>query len=595
MAEIDTKPIESVQAAISLFGGENDQRKNRSTSKDELDKENKLEDLLKELANVKVQLEAKDSAYKQALLKLNHYQKTSDELSTLLKNSELEKDTLTNDCKESRIRISELESTVKDMANQISESFNVREQLSHVLIELKGTQGQLLTVEIELAAAKDAKFELLTKLEVVETAFILEKLKTDELLRHVSELNETIMHLKMAAVEAEKEWNAVISEKEEDIQLAEAEVTQVQQQLESMTEQLELMHYLENQLLDKSAFIDSLQQEIKKANSLHSSSEKVAFDALSELNQLKADLELKEEKNMDQAIYITLLETGLKELKVEHSKANEGTLNLVRNAEEMRRDLEKTTGKTAEASEKENQAQVEIAKLKAELHKGRSKIAAAEAAEERAKTEKSAVYAAVQQLALEAEEAKQKYRQLKASGKLTEENGSFSPAKIQHKDLTQSREDSNCESKAGNEERDNMKTDALVTILNEEYEILVKKVEQADTFLKPGLEESHQSENLKKELEIATAKIAEFRTRAEQAISRADAAERAKLELEEQIKKLKEHKARRKAALAALREVSVSKEIKEESSSKETSNTFRYYSSPKVYQPLGKVLNMKFE
>ncbi|CDP14390.1 unnamed protein product [Coffea canephora] len=543
MAEIDTKSIESVQAAISLFGGENDQRKNRPLCKEELDKENELENLLKDLANVKVQLEAKDSAYKQALLKLDHYQKTSDELSTLLKNSELEKDTLTNDCKESRICIGELESTVKEMANQIAESVNIREQFSHVLIELKDTQGQLLTSEIELAAAKDAKFEFLTKLEVVGTAFSLEKLKTDELLRHVTELNETIMHLKMAAAEAEEEKNAVISEKEEEIQLAEAAVTQIQQQLESVTEQLELTHYLEKQFLDKSALVDSLQAELQRANALHSSSEKVAFDALCELNQLKADLELKEEKNMGQAVYITLLENELKELKMEHSKANEDILRLVRNAEEMRRELEKTTGEITEASEKENEAQVEIAKLKAELHKGRSKIAAAVAAEERAKTEKSAVYAALQQLAVEAEEAKQKYRQLKASGKLPEE---------------------------------------------------MKKAKQADTFLKPGLEDSHQSENLKKELEIATGKIAEFRMRAEQAISRADAAERAKLELEEQIKKLKERKARRKAALTALREVSVSKEIKEVSSSKETSNTFRYYNGPKVYQPLGKVLNMKF-
>ncbi|XP_027169153.1 WEB family protein At1g12150-like [Coffea eugenioides] len=594
MAEIDTKSIESVQAAISLFGGENDQRKNRPICKEELDKENELENLLKDLANVKVQLEAKDSAYKQALLKLDHYQKTSDELSTLLKNSELEKDTLTNDCKESRICIGELESTVKEMANQIAESVNIREQLSHVLIELKDTQGQLLTSEIELAAAKDAKFEFLTKLEVVETAFSLEKLKTDELLRHVTELNETIMHLKMAAAEAEDEKNAVISEKEEEIQLAEAAVTQIQQQLESVTEQLELTHYLEKQFLDKSALVDSLQAELQKANALHSSSEKVAFDALCELNQLKADLELKEEKNMGQAVYITLLENELKELKMEHSKANEDILRLVRNAEEMRRELEKTTGEMTEASEKENEAQVEIAKLKAELHKGRSKIAAAVAAEERAKTEKSAVYAALQQLAVEAEEAKQKYRQLKASGKLPEESGSFFPFKIQHEYSTQSREDSNCESKAGNEESDNMKTDVQVTILKEEYESLVKKAKQADTFLKPGLEDSHQSENLKKELEIATGKIAEFRMRAEQAISRADAAERAKLELEEQIKKLKERKARRKAALTALREVSVSKEIKEVSSSKETSNTFRYYNGPKVYQPLGKVLNMKF-
>ncbi|KAL3528432.1 hypothetical protein ACH5RR_007754 [Cinchona calisaya] len=584
MAEIDTKSIESVQAAISLFGGENNQRKNKLTGKDELDKEKEHENLLKDLANVKVQLEGMDSAYKQALLKLDHYQKTDDEVSTLLKSSELEKDALINDFKESRIRISELESTNKEMADQIFEYVNVREQLSHVLIELKDTQGQLLVLEVELASAKDAKFESLTIAEVAETALSLEKLRTEELLRHVNELNEMIMHLKMSAVEAEKEKNGLISEKG----VAEAEVAEARKQLQNVTEQIELMHYLENQLLEKSALVDSLTQELQKANALHSSSEKVAFDALCELNHLKADLDLKEEKNLNQAGYISTLETELKELKVENSKANEEMQRLMRDAEEMREELERTRSEMTEAREKEIAAQVEMAMLKSEIHKGRSKIAAAEAAEERATTEKSAVYAALQQLALEAEEAKKEYRQLKAASEITEES-----VKIQHEDSAQSKEIPNSKSNAGNEDAENMKNDAQITIPKEEYAILVEKAEKADRFLKPGLEDSNESENLTKELEITTAKIAEFRARAEQAISRAEAAEKAKVELEEQLKKWKAHKARRKAAFAALLDVSVSKEINEASSSKEIS-TFRYHNGPKVYQPLGKVLNMKF-
>lgn len=551
-----------------------------------------IENLLKDLANAKVQLEAKDSAYKQAILQLNHHQKTADELSALLKNSELEKDTLINDSKEARIHVGELESTIKEMANQISESVNVREQLLHVLSELKDTQGQLLQLEVELAAARDAKFESITQVEIMQTALSLEKLRTEELLRHVTELNETIMHLKMAAAEAEKEKNAVMSEKEEEIELAETAVTQAQQQLQSLIEQLDLMQYLENQLLDKSAVIDSIEQELEKANALHNSSEKVAFDALCELNHLKADLELKEEKNFDQAVYISLLETELKELKVEHGKAIEEIQRMIGNAEEITGELEKTKRDMTDAKEKETAAEVEIAMLKSELHKGRSKLVAAEAAEERAKTEKSAVYAALQQLAAEAEEAKKEYRQLKAAGKIPEENGSSSSVKIWHEDSTQSKEASDYESKAGNEDDENMKTKAQVTIL-EEYEILVKKLQDADGFQNPGLEDCNESENLKKELEIATAKIAEFRTRAEQAISRAEAAERDKVKLEEQIKKWKEHKARRKAALAALREESVSKEIEEVSSSKEI-NSVKYNSGPNVYRPLGRVLNMKF-
>ncbi|KAF3963274.1 hypothetical protein CMV_012329 [Castanea mollissima] len=73
MGEVDTKPIEPVQIALSLFGDKGEQRKSRPTSRDESENEKELEGFSKDLANYKVQLDAKDAAYKQALLKLDYY------------------------------------------------------------------------------------------------------------------------------------------------------------------------------------------------------------------------------------------------------------------------------------------------------------------------------------------------------------------------------------------------------------------------------------------------------------------------------------------------------------------------------------------
>ncbi|KAK9996148.1 hypothetical protein SO802_020834 [Lithocarpus litseifolius] len=141
MAEVDTKPIEPVQVALSLFGDKGEQRKSRPTSKSdkECENEKELEDLSKDLANYKVQLDAKDAAYKQALLKLAHYQKTADELSNLLKISEIERELCIDECREAETRINELESKVKEMGDQLVETAKIREQLSHVLSELKAT------------------------------------------------------------------------------------------------------------------------------------------------------------------------------------------------------------------------------------------------------------------------------------------------------------------------------------------------------------------------------------------------------------------------------------------------------------------------
>ena len=78
----------------------------------ECENEKELVGLSKDLANYKVQM---DAAYKQALLKLDYYQKTADELSNLLKISETERELCIDECREAETRINELESKVKEM------------------------------------------------------------------------------------------------------------------------------------------------------------------------------------------------------------------------------------------------------------------------------------------------------------------------------------------------------------------------------------------------------------------------------------------------------------------------------------------------
>ncbi|KAL2486207.1 Uncharacterized protein Adt_30963 [Abeliophyllum distichum] len=190
----------------------------------ESEKEIEVESLLKDLASVKVQLEVKDLAYKQALLKLDHYQKTQDELSTLLNNSDSVKIKYINVCKESNIRMNELESNIKEMSDKLQEFENVQKQLSHVTNEYTTSQGQVLNMETELDALRRAKVESTMQVEAMETALQEEKLKTEELLRNIAELNETIFHLQLNAHEVDKENT--------EIQLATKIVVEAEAQLE---------------------------------------------------------------------------------------------------------------------------------------------------------------------------------------------------------------------------------------------------------------------------------------------------------------------------------------------------------------------------
>ncbi|KAF2316076.1 hypothetical protein GH714_040871 [Hevea brasiliensis] len=228
MGEIDTKPIEPVQVALTMFGEKSEQRKHRRSSGcsgDEMDKEKDFEALQKDLANYKVQLEAKDAAYLQLLHKLEHYQKTADELSTQLKNSEVERDVCLEERREARFRIDELEAKIKEMGDQLLESGKINEQLSHVLGELKAAQGELLSMEMELAAATEAKLKALMQAELMASAANMEKERAEELLKRVIDLNEAVFLSKQAA-EAVK--FSTLSEK--DAEKKEASDTEAQTQ-----------------------------------------------------------------------------------------------------------------------------------------------------------------------------------------------------------------------------------------------------------------------------------------------------------------------------------------------------------------------------
>lgn len=371
------------------------------------DCENELEALTKDLANCKLQMEAKHAAYIQALRKVEYYQRLTSELSTLLKKSDTERNKHVNKCRDGRASMDELESMMKEMGDQHLGNAKFHEHFSRLLGELKVTQRQLLSKETELIVARDSELKALTKAEEMEIAFNIEKEKKEQLLLQVEELKRK--------------------------------------------------KQTENQPMEA-----------------HNSSEKSAFNAINNWNQLHTDMGLKERKSMDPSVYIEALEMELNRLKQE------------------------------------------LVNAKKEVYgEGRSKFADVEAAEE------------------------------------------------------------------NNENSNNH-----ITLPVKEYESLIRKVEKANEAQASTVEVGSQSEAalLKMELEAAKVKIEELRARAEQALRRAELAEKAKANLEEKIKRHKEKKQRRRTAMAALKEESTPNQFAASSSE----------ATPKTYETLSKVLNLKF-
>ncbi|RDX92270.1 hypothetical protein CR513_25627, partial [Mucuna pruriens] len=496
-SEIDTKSIEPVRHAVSLFGDKSDNKKYQPTrSKSDYAKDS--EELTKELANCKVQLEAKQGAHMQALLKLEHNQKMIHDLSTLLKKSDFERNKNTNQCSECRGCKDELESKMKEMADQDLETAKVRDQLSHVLSELKATQRELLNKETELVAARDSELNALANVKQLESALEVEKERKEELMQKVKELNDVIHNSKVATIKAEKEKLAILSEKDEKIDLATKAAAQVQQQLEDMRKRVEMLQGLQNQPTDKSPLVGSLPLESMQVNGTLTLSEDSAPKAINDSNQLNVDMELKERKIMDQSFYIETLEMELSQLKQKLTVAKGEIKGLNITTESLTSELHKAKAELnmkKESDIEEFEAQVEIAFLKSHLQE----------------------HMLAYKNAHVTEFSKTDYTKAEAEERNSENNNDH----VTRKSLVE-------------------KTNGIEGSIGE-----VGRLSELAL--------------MKKELENASVKISELRARAEQALSRAELAENAKAMLEDKIRRHREHKQRRRAALTALREESTPK------------------------------------
>ncbi|MED6206050.1 hypothetical protein PIB30_023266 [Stylosanthes scabra] len=302
VGEIDTKPIEPVQNAISLFGDNKDPSKSQPARIHKRTCEKEIEDLRKELANLKVQLEAKHAAHLQALLKLEHNQKKIHELSTLLKKCDLERNKNKNDDPTTKDETETESSKLKEMAEVSSlEAAKLRDQLSHVLSELKATQRELLNKETELVAARDSELKAIAEAEEMRNALEIEKEQKEEIMKQAKKLSQVIHSSK---------------ENDERVELAE-------QELEDMRNQIELK---ERKILDQSTQIGTMETDMnqlkeeaisakEEINGLNNAIESVT----GELQKAKIELNMYKERDIESQVEIALLKSQFQEHRLAYS------------------------------------------------------------------------------------------------------------------------------------------------------------------------------------------------------------------------------------------------------------------------------------
>ncbi|CAM0871887.1 unnamed protein product [Alopecurus aequalis] len=231
MAEIDTRPLESVQAALNLFEQRSDH--SRFSSPDRIEQE--VDVLAKELATCRLQLEVKENENKQANLRLEALNKA------MQKQSEKYDD-----------RIAELETDVVLITSRQSQ-----------------TASECDALRDELDAMKRANAYVLGEVESMETRRILERESARDGLMRVLELNEAVLESAVAAMRAEEERSVFFQE-------VTLELFSSGRNAEAVRRQKEAMESMEGELLAKTVEVDCLRSELKNLKDLYYVSSEMA-------------------------------------------------------------------------------------------------------------------------------------------------------------------------------------------------------------------------------------------------------------------------------------------------------------------------------
>ncbi|KAJ0973817.1 hypothetical protein J5N97_015782 [Dioscorea zingiberensis] len=255
-------------------------------------------------------------------------------------------------------------------------------------------------------------------------------------------------------------------------------------------------------------------------------------------------MEVMEKTDSEKQTCIVSLQGDVEKLEEELQSAREEAKDLNHQIDKLNADIQTMKGEMSKSSERELGLEVQIATLKSELHKGRSQIAAAEAAEARARSSLSGLYLAVQQLAIEAEKAKNELRISKLDAHDNEVG-------IKGKDMT-AKSSELC---------------SVITISIQEYESLIQKAERANVITQSTpkdephfmeLEKTSDVDAVKQELESANATINELRLSLEVAIRRAEVAEEAKALVEHYLRKQRERSIGRRRSASGTPEEEIS-------------------------------------
>ncbi|KAF7840501.1 WEB family protein [Senna tora] len=543
VGEIDTRaPFQSVKAAVSLFGEVAVSREKRAvrrkSSENVLEKETQLLLAQRELNKIKKLLESSETTKNKALAELEKAKVTLQDLTTKL--------TQVRESKEAAMEAAE---AVKDQAKQLEraksqravgfeawklELEHARKEYTETVRELDASKQELTKIRQDFDAALEAK---LAAFQTAGEAQRSAKLNSER----ISELSKEI-----AAMKANEEQAKVMAEKEAQLNSYNNAKEEAEVKLASLRKEYdpELTKELEAKLMETSAEIEVLQEQMKKAHATEMDTVRVITSELKEATKTLG--EVAEEESTLRNLVASLreeLEYVKKEqeqLKEKEQKAEALTADLTEELQKCRGEahlegLEKAADLFYEQSMKIQKlsSETEVAKKEADEMSQKAKELKQEA--ERAQAVAEEVGKKLELVLKEAEEVKAAEQR----------------AVVEMKILSEMQ---------GNNPVTNSEEHGKIKLSVEKFESVTGKVKEcADLVEKAEIAAMAEVEAIKarkaetdKKLEANLKAIEEIKAATELALKNAEMADAAKLAIEGELKRLRQQEDTKGSAEATM-------------------------------------------